>query len=138
MRINPISINFYGYSQKYKIGNNSLEDIFDDNDVLIKRYELDDKNRLVETVLFDELGNVEEFLHKDYFEKENEKGFIETYVGPHQEYIRKSYEKTENGFRHVIDDFKSKTGKSYINDFVHDMSGKLVKIISNGKITMVK
>lgn len=138
MKINPVSTNFFGYSQKYQIGNHSFEDVFDDNDVLIKRSELDEKNRLVETVWFDEKGNMKELLHKDYYVKNNEKGYIETYASTHQEYIRKVYEKTEDGFRHVVDDFKSKTGKSYINDFVHDLSGKLVKIISNGKVTMIK
>ena len=71
-------------------------------------------------------------MHIEYFETENEKGFIETFKNQFQEYIRKSSTKIENGVKHVIDDYtsKSKPEKSYINDFVYDLKGNLQKIIT--------
>ena len=38
------------------------------------------------------------------------------------------------------DDFKSKTSpnKNYINEFVYDLKNNLVKIINNGKETLLK
>ena len=40
--------------------------------------------------------------------------------------------KFENGVKHVIDDYTSKSNpeKSYINDFVYDLKGNLQKIIT--------
>ena len=117
----------------YKIGSNTVTEVFDNCNNIIKRIEYDEFNRDVDSKWFNSAGKLQEHLHKDYYKKENEEGCIETFKNLYQEYTRKSYTKIENGFKHVVDDFRSKTGKSYINDFVHDMCGNLIKIINNGQ-----
>lgn len=133
MKISFKNIDFLGKQHSYKIGKNTVVEHSDDNDVLIKRIEYDEFSRDVDSKTFDKRGNVLEHLHKDYYESENEEGIIETFKSSTQEYKRKSYTKIENGFKHFIDDFQSKSGKNYINDFVHDLSGNLIKIINNKK-----
>ncbi len=122
----------------YRVGRNTVTEVFDDKNTLIKRIEYDEFRRDVDSMWFDSSGELQEHLHKEYYEKINEKGMIETFFGKSQEYVRKSYTKFENGFKHTVDDFQSKTGKNYINEFIHDKLGNLVKIINNGKVISIK
>ena len=102
---------------------------------LLKRIEYDRFDRDVDVKLYDHLGNVSEHMHKEYFETENEKGYIESFENNFQKYTRRAYRKIDNGFRHLIDDFKSITDpkKSYINDVIYDLQGNFIKILSSKK-----
>ena len=46
----------------------------------------------------------------------------------------------KDSFTHHIEIFTSKTSpeSNYINEFVRDMKGKLVKVINNGKVLIIK
>ena len=127
------SILTFGNSEKtYQQGENKVVDTLNDELKLIKRVEYDKFNRDVDVKWYDEDNNITDHMHKEYFETENEKGFIETFKNQFQEYVRKSSTKFEDGVKHVIDDFTSKSSpeNSYINDFVYDLKGKLQKIIT--------
>ena len=138
MKVFISTVNFGEKSNTYKIGKNTVTETFDDKNTLIKRIEFDEFNRDVDSKWFDTSGEIQEHLHKEYYEKVNEKGMIETFSGRFQEYVRKFYTKLENGYKHTVDDFQSKTGKNYINEFIHDKSGNLVKIINNGKVISIR
>lgn len=130
-------VNNFTFGNKTRIfqsGKNRIEEIYDDNNILLKRLIQDEFNRDVDSKTFDSAGNIIEHLHKDYFQNKTEHGFVETFKNQSQEYVRKAYVKIEDGLKHSIDEFQSKTGKSYINDFVYDMTGKLIKIINDGKV----
>ncbi len=101
-----------------------------------RRVEYDTFGHDVDSKLFDRNGIVSEHQHKVYYEKDNEKGCIEFFKNKFQEYTRRTYTKTENGFKYSVDDFKSKTRPeaNYINEFIYDLSNKLIKIINNGKV----
>ena len=116
----------------YQQRENKIVDTLNDELKLIKRIEYDEFNREVDVKWYDGFDNITDHMHKEYFETENENGFIETFKNQFQEYIRKSSTKIENGVKHVIDDYtsKSKPEKSYINDFVYDLKGNLQKIIT--------
>ena len=123
----------FGNSERtYHQGENKIVDMLDDKLKLIKRIEYDKFNREVDIKWYDEDYRITDHMHKEYFETENEKGFIETFKNQFQEYVRKSSTKFENGVKHVIDDYTSKSSpeNSYINDFVYDLKGKLQKIIT--------
>lgn len=127
------SILTFGNSEKtYQQGENKVVDTLNDELKLIKRIEYDKFNREVDVKWYDEVNNITDHMHKEYFETENEKGFIETFKNQFQEYVRKSSTKFEDGVKHVIDDYTSKSSpeNSYINDFVYDLKGKLQKIIT--------
>ena len=127
------SILTFGNSEKtYQQGENKVVDTLNDELKLIKRVEYDKFNREVDIKWYDEVNNITDHMHKEYFETENEKGFIETFKNQFQEYIRKSSTKFEDSVKHVIDDYTSKSSpeNSYINDFVYDLKGKLQKIIT--------
>lgn len=123
----------FGNSEKtYRQHGNKIVETFDDNKNLIKRIEYDKFERDIDVKWYDNLKNIVAHMQKEYFETENEKGYIEIYKNNFQEYIRKSYTKIENGLKHAIDDFTSKTNpqNSYFNDFIYDSNGKLQKIVS--------
>ena len=127
------SILTFGNSEKtYQQGENKVVDTLNDELKLIKRVEYDKFNREVDIKWYDEVNNITDHMHKEYFETENEKGFIETFKNQFQEYVRKASTKFEDGVKHVIDDYTSKSSpeNSYINDFVYDLKGKLQKIIT--------
>ena len=138
MKIKFNIINFSSLVKTASAGKNVIKEYYSDNGALERSVEYDEFNRDVDTKTFDESGEVKEHQHKDYYETQNEKGFVETYKSKSQEYTRKSYIKIEDGLKHSVDDFRSASGKSYINDFVHDLSGNLVKIIANGRVTYLK
>ena len=140
MRIQFNLINFTASQKTIKNGQNTIVKFYDDNNFLTKTVIYDEFNRDIDSKTYNISGNIKEHLHKEYYEKESEKGFIEIFKNDFQEYTRKSYTKYENNFRHVVDDFKSKTSpnKNYINEFVYDLKNNLVKIINNGKETLLK
>ena len=123
----------FGNSERiYQQGENKIVDTLNDELKLIKRIEYDKFNREVDIKWYDEVNNITDHMHKEYFETENEKGFIEIFKNQFQEYVRKSSTKIENGVKHVIDDYTSKSSpeNSYINDFVYDLKGNLQKLIT--------
>ena len=119
-----------------QISEGKVVEMFNDSNVLTKRIEYDKFDRTIDVKNYDSTGTLSEHLHFDYFETENERGFIETFKSKFQEYVRKSYTKIENGLKHHIDDYTSKTKpeNSYINDFVYDLKGKLINVISHKKL----
>ncbi len=138
MKIFFSTLSFGERTNTYKIGKNTVTEVFDDKNALIKRIEYDEFNRDVDSKWFGSTGKLSEHLHKEYYKKADEEGVVETFKNKTQEYVRKSYTRFENGLKHVFDDFQSKTGKNYINDFVYDKLGNLVKIINNGKVIYTK
>ena len=115
MKINFSNIITFGNKTKmFKSGKNNIEEIYTDDDILQKRLVRDEFNRYIDSKTFDLFGNIIEHQHYDYFRTENEQGVIETFKNKYQEYIRKAYTKIEGGLKHCIDDFQSKTGKSYV------------------------
>ena len=125
-------LTFGNNKRTYQQRENKIVDTLNDELKLIKRIEYDEFNREVDVKWYDGVDNITDHMHIEYFETENEKGFIETFKNQFQEYIRKSSTKIENGVKHVIDDYtsKSKPEKSYINDFVYDLKGNLQKLIT--------
>ena len=95
----------FGNSEKtYHQYGNKIVETFDDNMNLIKRIEYDKFERDIDVKWYDNLKNIIAHMQIEYFETENEKGYIEIYKNNVQEYIRKSYTKIENGMKHVVDD----------------------------------
>ena len=129
--INKIA--FLASQKTYQFNGCTVREYFDDNNKLVRREKEDSFYRNIGTEWFDEDGNIKETMHKSYFKTKTEDGFIESYKSNAQEYTRRAYTKIENGFKHTIDDFKSKSGKSYYNEFIYDLKGQLLRIISNGK-----
>ena len=125
-------LTFGNNKRTYQQRENKIVDTLNDELKLIKRIEYDEFNREVDVKWYDGVDNITDHMHIEYFETENEKGFIETFKNQFQEYIRKSSTKIENGVKHVIDDYTSKSNpkKSYINDFVYDLKGNLQKLIT--------
>ena len=58
----------------------------------------------------------------------------------YQEYKRIIKNEKRGSFVHHIEEFISKTSpkNNYVNEFIRDFTGKLVKIINNGKIIYSK
>ena len=139
MKVQFNCLNFCAEVQKtYNKGNHVITETYNDN-VLLQRIEYDEFGRDVDSKWFDDKKNVTGHMHKEYFETENEKGQIETYVNRFQDYTRKFYTRFEAGFKHKIDDFTShlEPQKSYINEFIYDLNNHLIKVINNGKETIV-
>lgn len=82
--------------------------------------------------LFDKERKVIGHLHKEY----TPDGCIETYKSKTQEYVRVIRTLTDDTFTRHIEIFTSKTSpeSNYVNEFVRDLKGKLIKIINNGKV----
>jgi len=123
----------FGNSERtFQQGEYKIVETFNDDMKLIKRIEYDKFGRDVDVKSYDGLDNIVDHMQKEYFETENEKGYVEIFKNKFQEYVRKSYTKIENGMKHVIDDFTAKTNpeKSYFNDFIYDLNGKLQKVVS--------
>ena len=117
----------------YHKGENTIKELFDDENRLSRLIEYDKFDRDIEAKSFDTYGNIIERMSKTY----TDNGMIEHFKNAFQEYTRKTYTIIENGIKHRVEEFKSKTNPNcnYINEFIYDISGKLIKLISNGKIT---
>ena len=129
-------ISFGNKTKTNQIAEGKVVEMFNDFNVLIKRIEYDKFDRTIDVKNFDSTGVLSDNLHFEYFETENEKGFVETFKSRFQEYVRKSYIRIEEGLKHHIDDYTSNTKpeNSYINDFVYDLKGKLITVISHKKL----
>lgn len=132
MRCSFSTISFGDSFKTYKNGKSKIVEHYNIYDILTRRIEYDEFNRDIDSKSFNSSGKVIEHLHKEYFETETEKGHIETFKSSTQEYLRKSYTKFVNGFRHSIDEYISKTKpeNSYINEFIYDLKGKLIDVCS--------
>lgn len=117
----------------YRKGENTIKEVFDDENRLSRLIEYDKFDRDIEAKSFDTYGNIIERMSKTY----TDNGMIEHFKNAFQEYTRKTYTIIENGIKHRVEEFNSKTSLNcnYINEFIYDISGKLIKLISNGKIT---
>ena len=73
-------------------------------------------------------------MHK-FYKGDN---FVEMYKDNSQQYTRKVNYKIINGLQHRTEEYISKTSpdSNYIQEFVKDVSGKLIKVISNGKVIL--
>ena len=70
----------FGNSKRtYQQRENKIVDTLNDELKLIKRIEYDEFNREVDVKWYDGDDNITDHMHKEYFETENEKGFIETF-----------------------------------------------------------
>lgn len=128
------AVNFLSDARTYNLGKNKITETLNDGK-LTKRIEYDEFDRDVDVKWFDTLGNISAHLHKDYYETDSEKGLVETFKNSAQNYVRKVYTKFESGLRHNIDEYVSKSDPqaSYINDFIYDLNGKFIKLISHKK-----
>ncbi len=109
----------------------NIMDVFDKNQNL-KRQVAYNKTALdIETKEFDENHNIIGRIHKKY----TQDGCIETYDGVKQQYIREIKHFIKDSLTHYVEKYTSKTSpeKNYINEYIRDLNGKLVKIIINGK-----
>lgn len=131
-----MSISVISFGQRintYKKGENRVEEIFNDDDLLSRTVEYDRFGRDIDAKTFDAKGNVTEHMMKTY----SQDGCIETFKSNFQEYTRKTCTKIENSLKHRIEEYVSKTSpdKNYVHDFIYDLKGKLIKIVTNGKVT---
>lgn len=135
MKCNFSNILFGNSTKVYRQGENKIVETFDDDMRLLQKIEYDKFDRDIDVKRWDEFGQISEHMHKEYFEKENTKGHIETYKNKFQEYIRKAYVRIDSDFRHSIDDFTSLSNpeKSYINDAIYDLNGEFIDIVTISK-----
>ncbi len=118
---------------RYEDGSKIVES-FNDN-IRLKRLVYDSKDRIVDSVCFDNLGKKISHKHKEYIEN----GCIESYKDLKQEYVRRTQMVIEPPFKRFLEHFTSITSpdKSYVAEFIRTLENKLVKVIVNGKIINV-
>lgn len=135
MKIYTNQITFVNKTKTYNEGGIKTHEIFDDNNILIKRIQYDSFDRAIDTKTFNVSGEITDHMHKEYFEN----GYVETFKNATQEYTRKAYTIIKDTLTHRVEEYISKTSpeNNYINEFVRDLSGKLIRIINNGKITQL-
>lgn len=109
---------------------------YDDRNFLLSRTIYDEFGRDTDTKWFDSDGKIIGSMHKEYLEN----GLVESFKNNSQEYVRKCYTIIKDGFKHSIEEYVSKTSpqKNYINEFVYDFMGNLIKLINNGKEILLK
>ena len=132
MKIFQIAVNFKSSTNSYQSDKNRITDYFDNNNLLTKKVEYDEFDRAIDSKRFNPQGEVIEQMHKDYYENPNEKGFVEHFQSKSQEYVRKAYTKFENGIKHYVEEYRSKTSPemSYISEFIYDIHNELVNVIT--------
>lgn len=136
MKIIFNSVSFGNRSIRYHDNTHNIKETFDDSHNLIRIIKYDKQCRDVDCQEFNKEKKVIGHLHKEY----TPDGCIETYKSKNQEYIRINRTLKEDSFTHYIEIFTSKTSpeSNYVNEFIRDKFGKLVKIINNGKIINLK
>ena len=136
MKVNFSPVSFGNRDIRYYDTNHNILETFDDRQNLIRRIKYDKLCRDVDSVEFNEKKEVIGHLHKEY----TPDGCIETYKSKTQEYVREIKTFVKDSFTHHIEKFASKTSpqNNYINEFVRDATGKLVKVINNGKVLIIK
>ena len=133
--IMKILFNNTAFQQECRIiknGENTVYQYFDDKKILLKTLEIDKFERDVDTIEYELNGEIKSHLHKDY----TQHGLIETFKDHFQEYKRTIETVQKGDYTHRIETYISKTSpnKNYVNEFVKDTAGKLLRIINNGKI----
>ena len=116
--------------------NHNVKETFDDNHNLIRVTRYDEKGRDIDTFEYNDKKEITAHQHKEY----TSYGLIETYKSEHQEYRRIIKNEKRGSFVYHIEEFISQTSpkNNYVNEFIRDLTGKLVKIINNGKIIYSK
>lgn len=125
-------VTFKDYNKTYYNGENKVVESYNDNNKLTNRVTYDKFDRVVLANWFDEWGNDNGFMQKEYVTD----GFIETCKTPTQEYKRICRNFIKDGFQYYTEKYLSKNRpeNNYYNESIRNMFGKLVKMISNGKI----
>ena len=136
MRIHFNNIIFRERLKVYTKDGNKVIEHYDDNNSLVKSFVLDKFQRDIDSKHFDKEGNVIFHMHKDYLPN----GMVETFKDKFQEYTRTIHIKVIDSMTHRIEEYCSKTSpdSNYINEYIRDVSGRLVKIINNGKEILLK
>ena len=136
MKINLNCISFGNENIDYHDKRNNVKGTFDDKHHLIRLTKYDIQNRDTDTFEYNENKQVIGHQHKKY----TPDGLIETYKNQHQEYKRIIKNEKRGSFVYHIEEFISQTSpkNNYVNEFIRDFTGKLVKIINNGKIIYSK
>ena len=128
-------LNFGEHSEpyRYKYGGNTIDVYLDAGGHLMQTHETDQFGKYSEKIEFDEQNNIIEYHRYDYANKDKSE-YTEYYKGRNIEYTRKAYIKKIKGLIHHIEEYTSKTNPSanYINEYIRDASGKLLKAIHNG------
>lgn len=132
MKICLNSVSFGNRDISFHDKTHNILETYDDNEHLIRRTKYDKQFRDVDCQVFDKERKVIGHLHKEY----TPDGCIETYKSKTQEYVRVIRTLTDDTFTRHIEIFTSKTSpeSNYVNEFVRDLKGKLIKIINNGKV----
>lgn len=137
MNVNFDSVSFGCKNICYHDKTYNIKEVFDDDGRnLIRRIKYDKQCRDVDCEEFDRDKKVISHMHKEY----TPDGCIETYKSTTQEYIREIKTVVKDSFTHHIEKFTSNTSpeSNYVNEFIRDITGKLVKIINNGRIINLK
>lgn len=136
MKINFDSVSFGDKNIYYHDKTHNIKETLDDRNNLIRITKYDKLGRDVDCVELNEKKEIIGHLHKEY----SHDGLIETYKNKTQEYVRELRTVIENNFTRCIEIFKSKTSpqNNYVNEYIRDISGRLVKIINNGKVINLK
>lgn len=136
MKVNFDFVSFGNRSIRFPDNTHSIMETYDDTNHLIRRIKYDKQCRDVDSQEFNKEKKVISHLHKEY----TADGCVETYKSKSQEYVRVIKTIAKDSFTHHIEIFTSKTSpeSNYINEFVRDMKGKLVKVINNGKVLIIK
>lgn len=137
MKVNFDSVSFGCKNICYHDSTHNIKEVFDDDGrKLLRRIKYDKQCRDVDCEEFNSDKKVISHMHKEY----TPDGCIETYKSRTQEYIRVIKTFVQDSYIHHVEKFTSKTSpeKSYVNEFISDKLGKLVKIINNGKVINLK
>lgn len=130
MRISQIT--FGNKIETRQDGNIKYKKEFSDNGHLLSAQEwLLPQNRPLKIERFNQNGDLLEIQEFSYFPNKT----VEHYKNKYQEYTRTISEEIKNGFKHITENFISKTSpkSNYTNETIKELSGKLVQIIANGK-----
>ncbi len=135
MKINFSSVSFGNKNINSSEETQKIAETFDDKHNLVRLTKYDKQGRDVDTFEYNEKKEITSHQHKKY----TQNGLIETYKSKNQEYTRIIKKETRGSYIYHIEEFISKTSpqSNYINEFVRDLAGKLVKIINNGKVIQI-
>ena len=134
MKILFNTITFKSRSKIFYNGENKITEYYNDNNTLIKTFEIDKNERFVDAKEYGKTGEIISHMHKKY---ENEK-ITETYKDQSQEYKRIIKFAKKDEFTHITEEYISKTSpkSNYIHEFIRDSANKLVRMICNGKVVI--
>jgi len=115
--------------------NHTITKEFTPENVLLNRLEEDEFGRFFDLKKYDSEGNVILHQHKNYYSRKDDSGNIETFVTSDEKYIRQFHTVKIGNNNHFIDDFTNVLNpeNSYINEYIRNSYGRLIRIISNGR-----